>query len=147
MIREARRAAGMSQRLLAERAGVPQPNIAAYETGRRTPSAATTAKLLGAAKARASVDVRRHREEIVRIARANRATRVRVFGSVARGTDTPDSDIDLLVAFDDEATVLDQAALVEELERLLHRHVDVVSEGALRPRDEHIRGEAVALGA
>ena len=68
-----------------------------------------------------------------------------MFGSIARGEDTPDSDVDLLVTFEPEADVLDQAGLVEELEALLGRNVDVVSDRALNERDAAIVGEAVPL--
>lgn len=78
-------------------------------------------------------DLRRHREAILAIARTHGASRVRVFGSVARGTDGADSDVDLLVAAD-EATLFDLAAMEEEIERLLGRRVQVVSEDGLKPR-------------
>jgi transcriptional regulator with XRE-family HTH domain len=48
LIRDARRAAGITQRELAERAGTAQPAVAAYESGARTPSLATLERLLGA---------------------------------------------------------------------------------------------------
>jgi transcriptional regulator with XRE-family HTH domain len=48
LIRGARRAAGMTQRELADRAGTAQPAVAAYESGSRTPSLATLGRLLGA---------------------------------------------------------------------------------------------------
>jgi hypothetical protein len=137
----------MTQGELAVRSGVRQPNIAAYENGKRVPSSAMLERLVGAARPRASVQVRRHREEILRLARANHATDVLVFGSVARGDDTADSDVDLLVTFDAEATVFDQAGLIAELEALLARHVDVVSDRALTSRDDAIRAEAVPLPA
>ena len=81
----------------------------------------------------------------MRIAERNHVVELRVFGSVAHGDDTGDSDIDLLARFDDEADIFDQAALIEELEELLQRHVDVVSEGGLTERDRHILAEAVPL--
>ena len=62
-----------------------------------------------------------------------------------RGEDGPDSDVDLLVTFEPEASLLDQAGLVAELEDLLGAHVDVVSDRALKDRDVAIRAEAVPL--
>lgn len=144
-IRQARRQAGLTQHELAARSGVRQPNVAAYENGRRVPSPAMLTRLLDAARPRPSVMVRRHREEILRIAAANRARDVRVFGSIARGEDTPDSDIDLLVTFESGASVFDQAGLIEELQQLLERKVDVVSDRALGPRDREIREQAIPL--
>ncbi len=58
---------------------------------------------------------------------------MRLVGSVARGTDRVDSDVDLLVAFDPNVGLLAHAKLVLELERLLGRKVDVASERGVRP--------------
>ena len=74
------------------------------------------------------------RDEILGIAARHGARNVRVFGSTARGEELPDSDIDLLVRFDPGVTLLRHAALVRELESLLHRKVDVVSDRGLRER-------------
>jgi uncharacterized protein len=74
------------------------------------------------------------REEILRIAAKYGASNVRVFGSVARGEAGPDSDIDLLVDFDEGVTLLDHAGLIIDLERLLGCKVDVASEDGLKPR-------------
>lgn len=144
-IAAARRAAGLTQDELAARSGVRQPNIAAYEAGRRVPSAAMLSRLLAAAKPSAAAAVKQNRDQILRAATRNRATHVRVFGSVARGTDAPGSDVDLLVTFAAEATLYDQARLAAELEALLDRRVDVVSDRALGRRGESILADAVAL--
>jgi len=71
------------------------------------------------------------REEILRIAARHGARNVRVFGSVARGEADETSDIDLLVDFEPGRSLLDQAALIEELEDFLGRKVDVVTEAAI----------------
>jgi hypothetical protein len=68
------------------------------------------------------------REEILQIAASHGARNVRVFGSVARGEANENSDIDLLVEFEPGRSLLDHAGLVVELEELLGRKVDVVSE-------------------
>jgi predicted nucleotidyltransferase len=135
----------MTQAQLAERTGVRQPNIAAYETARRVPSPSMLERLLEAALPRASAVLQAHRADVIRIAERYHAVEVRVFGSIAHGDDTSDSDVDLLVRFQDGADIFDQAALIEELEDLLQRHVDVVSERALKECDTHIRDEAVPL--
>ena len=59
-----------------------------------------------------------------------------IFGSFARGEETPLSDVDLLVQYDDKARIslLKHAAMICELERLLDRPVDIVEDGTLRPR-------------
>lgn len=71
------------------------------------------------------------RDEILRVCARHGARNVRVFGSVARGEADEKSDLDLLVEFEPGSSLLDQAALVLELEQLLGRRVDVVSEGGL----------------
>jgi predicted nucleotidyltransferase len=68
-----------------------------------------------------------------------------VFGSVARGEDGPDSDIDLLVDFEADSSLFDLLHLTQLLEELLGRSVDVVSTGGLKDRDRLIRAEAVDL--
>ncbi len=83
------------------------------------------------------------RDAVIALLSRHRATGVRVFGSVARGEDTFNSDIDLLVDFDEEASIFDAGGLLEDLEELLSPYrVDLVSTGGLLPRDEHIRAEA-----
>ena len=86
------------------------------------------------------------REEILQIAERYGAHDVRLFGSVARGEAIEESDVDLLVRLDSGVTLLHQAAMVRELESLLGRSVDVVSDRGLRPRvREHLLKEAVPL--
>jgi predicted nucleotidyltransferase len=86
------------------------------------------------------------REEILGIAARHGASQLRVFGSAARGEDRRDSDIDLLVELEPDRSLLDHIALIQELEDLLGRKVDVVNDRALHPgvRDRVLR-EAVPL--
>lgn len=87
-----------------------------------------------------------HRDEILGIARLHGATNVRVFGSVVRGEAGPDSDVDFLVDLESGRSLLDLAKLLVDLELLLHRRVDVVTENGLQPHvKEPILREAVAL--
>ncbi len=58
---------------------------------------------------------------------------MRVFGSVARGEDTSDSDIDLLMTFRPGTTVFDRGGLLIELQEVLGCPVDVVSEKTIHP--------------
>ena len=75
--------------------------------------------------------LRERRDEILSSAYRHGARNVRVFGSAARGDSRANSDIDLLVDTSDETSPWFPAGLVEELERLLGRHVDVVTEQGL----------------
>lgn len=67
----------------------------------------------------------------MKIAAKNGACNVRIFGSVARGEAGENSDIDLLVELEPGRSLLDLAKLVVELEDLLNRKVDVVTEQGL----------------
>lgn len=66
------------------------------------------------------------REEIVKIARKYGAYNIRIFGSVARGENNNDSDLDLLVDIESGRSLLDRIALMQELEDVLGCKVDVV---------------------
>ena len=79
------------------------------------------------------------------IASRHHASRVRLFGSAARGDDRPDSDIDLLVDFDEDSSLFDLMRMSRELEAMLGRPVDVVSAGGLKNRDGAILAESVDL--
>jgi uncharacterized protein len=129
-VRQMRLRAGLSQRQLADRTGIAQPNISAYESGRLAPSPATIARIEEATQVRPSVLLEQMRDEIVAVAARHHASNIRVFGSVSTGSDTPSSDLDLLVHFSDEASLYDQVGLIQELESLLGVHVDVISDGA-----------------
>jgi uncharacterized protein len=144
-IQQAREAAGLSQSELAVRSGVAQPNISAYESGARRPSQKMVERLVSAARSRPSTILATHRDAVLALADANKAVDIRIFGSVARQEDTPDSDIDILVRFRDGASLLDQSNLTIELCDLLGVRVDVVSEAGLTDRDGEIRRQAVAL--
>ena len=84
---------------------------------------------------------------ILDLARQYGAENVRVFGSVARGEETPDSDIDFLVTFPRGYDLFDQRlALAEALETLLHRKIDLIPEHELnRHIAADILQEAVGL--
>jgi hypothetical protein len=86
------------------------------------------------------------REAILEIARRYGAHDVRIFGSVARGDNTSDSDLDLIVRFDKGRTLLDHGGLLMDLRDLLGMKVDVIDEEGMRPRfrDEVMR-EAIPL--
>jgi uncharacterized protein len=152
VLREARRRSGLSQAELARRAGVAQPVISAYETGRREPGISMLDKLVRASGHELVIDMvahpddrrelpdtpagrrlHRQRRAILAIAARRRASNVRVFGSVARGEDTDDSDIDLLVDLAEDVSLVELIGLERELSQLLDRRVDVVPARGLKP--------------
>jgi predicted nucleotidyltransferase len=71
------------------------------------------------------------RQEILAIAAKHGARNLRVFGSVARGEASLESDLDILVEMEPGRSLMDHIALMQDLEDLLQRKVDVVSERAL----------------
>lgn len=145
-IRAEREAVGLTQAALARAAGVPQPNLSAYETGRRIPSPEMLGRLREALCVRPSVRVDRRRAEMRDLVAKHRASRPRLFGSVARGEDTPDSDVDLLVDFAEDAGLFDEIALRQDLTELLSTKVDVVGSDALpSPFKKRILAEAIDL--
>jgi len=77
--------------------------------------------------------LRAMRDQILQIAQKHGATNVRIFGSVARGEATENSDVDFLVAFNNQTSLLDRAGLLTDLQDLLHCAVDVVSDRAIKP--------------
>lgn len=126
-------ASGFTQAQIARAAGRSQPEVS---------------RLLRADRARRfrprsplGTRLSQHRVEILARARAHHVTNVRVFGSVARGTDDPGSDIDLLVDLDPGADLLDLAALDLELAELLAHPVDIVPARMLKP---HVAPTALA---
>ncbi|MEG3874106.1 nucleotidyltransferase domain-containing protein [Microcoleus sp. Z1_B5] len=87
------------------------------------------------------------RSQILAIAQKHGAYNVRVFGSVARGEATPESDIDLLVDYDlDKITPWFPGGLLLDLEQLLNRKVDIATVDMLKERiRERVLQEAVPL--
>ena len=71
------------------------------------------------------------RQEILAIAARHGAHNVRVFGSVARGEAKPESDVDILVEMESGTSLMDHVTLMQDLEDLLERKVDVVNDRAL----------------
>ncbi len=90
--------------------------------------------------------LKQHREEIIEIAERHGATDIRVFGSAARGDSDELSDIDFLVRMLPGRSLFDLGALLMDLQDLLGRNVDVVTERGLRPRmRERVLREAVPV--
>lgn len=136
---------------LAARAGVTQSVISAYESGHRQPSLPTLAALVEAAGYELAVGIRRQprrlsrlsgpvgrrlrrrRREVIAAAAAHGVSNLRVFGSVARGEDRPDSDVDLLVDLPPGMGLFGLGRLQADLESILQARVDLVPAKDLKP--------------
>ena len=77
---------------------------------------------------------RRHRAALISIAERHGAANLRVFGSVARGEDGPDSDVDLMVDLAPGTGLFGLSALERELAEILHTKVDRSPSDSLKPR-------------
>jgi predicted nucleotidyltransferase/DNA-binding XRE family transcriptional regulator len=165
LLRAARTRAGLSQAELAARAGVTQSVISVYESGRRQPALTTLAALVEAAGCRLDVRVqaprgrslsrlsgplgqrlRRHRAAVLRAAAAHGVGITGVFGSVARGEDRDDSDVDLLVRLRPDTSLFKLGRLAAHLEELLGARVDLVPTASLKPGvRQNVLSELIAL--
>src|SRR5262245_32905500 len=92
--------------------------------------------------------LRSRRRAILEAAARHGARNVRVFGSTVRGDAGPSSDVDFLVDIEPGRSLLDVVGLEQDLEELLGRPVEVLTDGGLSPYlQERIIAEAQALGA
>lgn len=150
--------AGLSQTELARLARTSQPAIARYESGATTPSLRTLERVLEACgrslrEARIGGVVRgagttaaphardrlaRSKRRLLAAARRHGIRRVRVFGSVARATERPMSDIDLLVELTAGRTLVDVAGFRQDAAEILGVPVDVATVEILK-RDVRTR--------
>lgn len=85
------------------------------------------------------------RPAVLAAAARHGASNVRIFGSVARGDARPESDLDLLVDVEPSRSLLELAGLLIELQDILGVRVDLVEASALRPEDDDILTDAVAV--
>ena len=90
--------------------------------------------------------IKNRRNEILDIAAKYGAKNIRVFGSMAHGEESPESDLDIIVEMEKGRSLLDIIAIKQDIEELLGRKVDVVTEASISPyiRDNVLK-EAVAL--
>ena len=151
VLRTARKRAGLSQVELAARAGITQSVISAYESGRQQPSLPMLAALVEASGYELEVSVqemsgnlgrltgpvgrrvRQHRRDLVAAAAAHGVANLRVFGSVARGEDRDDSDVDLLADIPAGMGLLGLGRVTDDLEAVVGARVDLVPAGQLKP--------------
>ena len=87
------------------------------------------------------------RELVLPVLHQHGITRAGIFGSYARGEATPESDVDILIELDRQASLLDFIGIKLELEDVLGRSVDLVEYAAIKPRlrDRILREEVPIL--
>ncbi len=160
-IARARRARAMTQSALALASSLDRTALAKIETGRRRVSSGELGRVaralgvpVGSLLERDPLPdvrltlamLRRRRRTILEVTARHGARSVLVFGSVARGEATADSDVDLLVEMEPERSLLDRAAMIVDLQKLLGRDVDVVTVNSVRDRmRDRILREAIPL--
>ncbi len=160
LIRHARTKAGITQAELAARAGITQSVVSAHEAGHRQPSLPTLAAIIEAARFELVTStrrpprrpaaltgpagrlVRRRRQELAAAAARHGVTNLRVSGSVARGHDRPDSDLDLLAGLPPGMSLPGLARIQAELEAIAGTTVDLVPAADLKPG---VREDLIAL--
>lgn len=164
LLRDARMHAGLSQVELARHAGTSQPALARYETGAALPTLPTLERLFSACGQHLQIEVapllqaapatsvrgrlgvqaeklRRQRHTLLRIAEKHGVSKLRVFGSVARGEPQAKSDVDFLVDLKPGRTLVDLAGFRREAAELLDMPVDVATPDMLKDR---IRDDALS---
>jgi len=154
----------LSQAELAARAGVTQSVISAYESGHRQPAIPALAAMVDTAgyelvmglrrqprrlrrlSGPVGRQVRRRRHDLVEAAAAHGVQNLRVFGSVARGEDRPDSDVDLLVDLPPGLSLFGLGRVEADLEAILGSRVDLIPAEDLKPGVRaHVERDLVAL--
>jgi predicted nucleotidyltransferase/ribosome-binding protein aMBF1 (putative translation factor) len=159
LMRDARTTAKLSQAALADRAKTSQPAIARYEAGTASPSLGTLERILAAcgrslvlsapqqlrrrrqsSSGRRLALIRQLRTRLRAAAQRHGVRDLRVFGSVARGDDTADSDVDFLVNLDPGRTLVDLIGFEQEAQDILGVGVDVATPRMMK---ERVRARAI----
>ena len=141
-----RTARGLTQRALAQAVGVPQSTIGAIETRRRPVTDDMLRRLERTLQERPSEALHRHKDRVRALFADHGINTVRIFGSVARGQDTVRSDVDFLVEYPPQVSLMTTDDLIVALEHLLGFHVDIV--GMYPENRDRIAGalaESIAL--
>ena len=145
LLRRAREDIGYTQSELAARAGTSQAALSAIEGGSRVPGNELTDRLLRAALLRPSIPLAFYAEELRSLAAQHGLDQLRVFGSVARGDDGPDSDVDILAHRIPGASALDVLSFPGAAASLLGFPIDLVLEDSRGAAMEAIGKAAVPL--
>lgn len=152
LLQDARHSADLTQAEVARRAGTSQPAVARYEQGVALPTLPTLRRLLVACGCVPVISARpigqergarigpheralaRHRSRVIAAGRRHGARNLRVFGSIARGEEGGQSDVDLLVDLEPGRTLLDLTGFRREVADILGVDVDAATEDMLKPR-------------
>lgn len=78
-----------------------------------------------------NMKLKNNRDEILKIAKEHGIKSIKLFGSVARLEDGEESDIDLLVSFEDDRSLFDLIRFKEKIENIMGKNVDAVTENAI----------------
>lgn len=74
------------------------------------------------------------KSQIIPVLKKAGVVRSSIFGSYARGEETKDSDVDILIEFSRGKSLLDLVGLEQDLEQILDKKVDVVTYKSVNPR-------------
>jgi predicted nucleotidyltransferase/DNA-binding XRE family transcriptional regulator len=165
LLREARLDSRLSQTEVARRANIAQSVVSAYESDQREPALTTLRRLIEATGHRLVINferdlqfrpglpdtrlgrrLRQNRRALLASASRYGATNVRIFGSVARGEERRDSDIDMVVDVLHDTGLFALASLEQEFREILGVPVDLSVSSELRPRIKtEVERDAVTL--
>ncbi len=157
LVRSARERARLSARDLAARCGVSTSTVTRIERGEINPTVSMLERLLDASGNELVITVeprrepptldavRSHRDQIIEAVQRFGGSNVRVFGSVARGTASVTSDVDLLIDVPARTGMIAVEQITDAVAAATPWPVDVVTSGAARRRMAHILDEAVPL--
>ena len=145
-LRLRRRALGLTQAALAKLSGIPQPNISLIEQGKLNASPNLAQRLNAVITEKPGPILERNKGKLLKELNRFGLENVRVFGSVASGHDTVDSDVDLMATSARRLGISDKLEIEGAAERILATPVDLVVE---TPRNagflERARAQSVAL--
>lgn len=165
LIYEARNRASLTQVELAGRSGTRQSAVSAYETGKREPSISTLQRLLAAAGFDLQLEITEAtaasrrlppsplaqrlettRDEIIAVIERYGGRNAHVFGSLARGDATTESDLDLLVDLPPTTGILTLGRIARDIEAIIGVDTDVVPTASLRAEiRDRVLAEAIPL--
>ncbi len=93
------------------------------------------------------IKTERIKDQIIELLHQSGVKKAALFGSFVRGDATEESDIDILIEFEDGKSLLDLVRLKRELEEILHRKVDLITYNSIHPllRDQILNEQQVII--